>query len=134
MKGYLDNEEATKETLIDGWLHSGDIGKRQDQFSKSDISHIVYTWLRSIKMLKDNLFWVFQFIDLVCKLQSYLCILTENNFPFPYQAYYDDDQHFYIVDRLKELIKVKGFQVAPAELEDLLRQHPKVSDVAVIGL
>jgi len=74
MKGYLDNEEATKETLIDGWLHSGDI------------------------------------------------------------AYYDDDQHFYIVDRLKELIKVKGFQVAPAELEDLLRQHPKVSDVAVIGI
>ena len=132
MKGYLDNEEATKETLIDGWLHSGDIGKRQDQFSKSDISHIVYTWLRS--MLNYNLFWVFQFIDLVCKLQSYLCILTENNFPFPYQAYYDDDQHFYIVDRLKELIKVKGFQVAPAELEDLLRQHPKVSDVAVIGL
>ena len=43
MKGYLDNEEATKETLIDGWLHSGDIGKSQDQFSKSDISHIVYT-------------------------------------------------------------------------------------------
>ena len=85
-------------------------------------------------MLNYNLFWVFQFIDLVCKLQSYLCILTENNFPFPYQAYYDDDQHFYIVDRLKELIKVKGFQVAPAELEDLLRQHPKVSDVAVIGL
>ena len=63
-----------------------------------------------------------------------LCILIENNFPFPYKAYYDDDQHFYIVDRLKELIKVKGFQVAPAELEDLLRQHPKVSDVAVIGL
>ena len=55
-------------------------------------------------------------------------------FFLPYIAYYDDDQHFYIVDRLKELIKVKGFQVAPAELEDLLRQHPKVSDVAVIGL
>ena len=36
-------------------------------------------------------------------------------------GYYDQDHHFFIVDRLKELIKVKGFQVAPAELEDLLR-------------
>ena len=41
--------------------------------------------------------------------------------------------HFYIVDRLKELIKVKGFQVAPAELEALLLQHPHINDVAVIG-
>ncbi|RZF46532.1 hypothetical protein LSTR_LSTR015865 [Laodelphax striatellus] len=48
-------------------------------------------------------------------------------------GYYDDEGLFYIVDRLKELIKVKGFQVAPAELEELLRTHPKVSDVAVIG-
>ena len=31
-------------------------------------------------------------------------------------------------------IIVKGFQVAPAELEDLLRQHPKIQDVAVIGI
>ena len=44
------------------------------------------------------------------------------------------DGRFYIVDRLKELIKVKGFQVAPAELEDLLRKHPKVLDVGVIGV
>ncbi len=74
MKGYLDNEEATKNTLSpDGWLRSGDI------------------------------------------------------------AYYDEDHYFYIVDRLKELIKVKGFQVPPAELEDLLRGHPQVGDVAVIG-
>ena len=42
-------------------------------------------------------------------------------------GYYDQEGHFYIVDRLKELIKCKGFQVAPAELEDLLRSHPKVS-------
>jgi len=49
-------------------------------------------------------------------------------------AYYDEDGRFYIVDRLKELIKVKGFQVAPAELEDLLRKHPKVLDVGVIGV
>ena len=49
-------------------------------------------------------------------------------------AYYDEEGRFYIVDRLKELIKVKGYQVAPAELEDLLRKHPKVLDVGVIGV
>ena len=37
-----------------------------------------------------------------------------------------------VVDRLKELIKVKGFQVAPAELESLLLKHPRIADVAVI--
>jgi 4-coumarate--CoA ligase len=46
----------------------------------------------------------------------------------------DADGHTFIVDRLKELIKVKGFQVAPAELEALLIQHPEVADVAVIGV
>jgi acyl-CoA synthetase (AMP-forming)/AMP-acid ligase II len=39
-----------------------------------------------------------------------------------------------IVDRIKELIKFKGFQVAPAELEALLITHPKIADVAVIGI
>lgn len=39
-----------------------------------------------------------------------------------------------VVDRVKELIKVKGFQVAPAELEALLATHPSVADVAVIGV
>jgi acyl-CoA synthetase (AMP-forming)/AMP-acid ligase II len=39
-----------------------------------------------------------------------------------------------ITDRLKELIKVKGLQVAPAELEGLLRAHPSVADAAVIGV
>jgi acyl-CoA synthetase (AMP-forming)/AMP-acid ligase II len=37
------------------------------------------------------------------------------------------------VDRLKELIKYKGYQVAPAELEALLLEHPAVADVAVIS-
>ncbi|XP_018025816.1 4-coumarate--CoA ligase 5 [Hyalella azteca] len=46
----------------------------------------------------------------------------------------DSDGNFYIVDRLKELIKVKGFQVAPAELEDLLRGFVGVADVAVVGV
>jgi len=49
-------------------------------------------------------------------------------------GYYDDDHNFYIVDRLKELIKYKGYQVAPAELEDLLMAHPQVADAAVIGI
>jgi acyl-CoA synthetase (AMP-forming)/AMP-acid ligase II len=46
----------------------------------------------------------------------------------------DRDGFFTIVDRLKELIKYKGFQVAPAELEALLITHPAVGDVAVIGV
>ncbi len=75
MKGYLNNAEATAETIDgDGWLHTGDI------------------------------------------------------------AEVDDEGHFEIVDRLKELIKYKGFQVPPAELEALLLTHPAVSDAAVIGV
>lgn len=49
-------------------------------------------------------------------------------------AYYDEDEHIFVVDRLKELIKVKGFQVPPAELEALLLEHPNIADVAVIGI
>ena len=75
MKGYLNNEAATKNTIDDdGWLHTGDIG------------HI------------------------------------------------DADGHLFIVDRLKELIKYKGFQVPPAELEALLLTHPQIADAAVIGV
>lgn len=75
MKGYLNNQEATSQTIdIDGWLHTGDIG------------------------------------------------------------HYDEDEHFYITDRLKELIKCKGFQVPPAELEVLLMSHPAVLDAGVIGV
>jgi acyl-CoA synthetase (AMP-forming)/AMP-acid ligase II len=49
-------------------------------------------------------------------------------------GYADDDGHFYIVDRVKELIKYKGFQIAPAELEAVLITHPAVADAAVIPL
>ena len=49
-------------------------------------------------------------------------------------GYVDDDGHVYIVDRLKELIKYKGFQVAPAEIEALLLTHPAIADTAVIGV
>ena len=47
-------------------------------------------------------------------------------------GYVDDEGWFYIVDRTKELIKYKGMQVAPAELEALLLTHPAVLDVAVV--
>ena len=73
MKGYLNNPEATAQTIdSEGWLHTGDIG------------------------------------------------------------YVDEDGNFFIVDRAKELIKYKGFQVPPAELEAVLLTHPCVADAAVI--
>ncbi|KAJ1352565.1 hypothetical protein KIN20_008950 [Parelaphostrongylus tenuis] len=74
MFGYLGRPDATKATIINGWLHTGDIG------------------------------------------------------------YVDEYRNLFIVDRLKELIKVKGLQVAPAELEDLLLTHPLIRDAAVIGV
>ena len=75
MKGYLNNPEATADTIDeDGWLHTGDV------------------------------------------------------------AIVDEDGYFSIVDRIKELIKYNGFQVPPAELEGLIATHPKVLDVAVIGI
>ncbi len=48
-------------------------------------------------------------------------------------ALVDEDGYFYIVDRLKELIKYKGYQVAPAELEAVLLGHTAVADACVIG-
>ena len=75
MKGYLNNQEATDDTIdSDGWLHTGDV------------------------------------------------------------AILDEHHHVSIVDRIKELIKYKGFQVPPAELEGLLITHPAILDVAVIGV
>ncbi|KAL0829356.1 hypothetical protein ABMA28_004136 [Loxostege sticticalis] len=47
---------------------------------------------------------------------------------------YKPGEGLYIVDRIKDLIKVKGMQVAPAELEAILRSHPSVSEAAVIGV
>ncbi|KAK9120492.1 hypothetical protein Syun_018109 [Stephania yunnanensis] len=73
MKGYLNDPEATKNTIdVEGWLHTGDIG------------------------------------------------------------YVDEDGEVFIVDRVKELIKFKGFQVPPAELEALLISHPSITDAAVV--
>ncbi|KAK2646326.1 hypothetical protein Ddye_021521 [Dipteronia dyeriana] len=49
-------------------------------------------------------------------------------------GFIDDDDELFIVDRLKELIKYKGFQVAPAELEAMLIAHPNISDAAVVPM
>ncbi len=47
-------------------------------------------------------------------------------------GYADEDGYLYVVDRVKELIKYKGFQVAPAELESIIQSHAAVADCAVI--
>lgn len=74
MLGYLDNRSATDETLVDGWLRTGDVAR------------------------------------------------------------VDEHGHWYVVDRIKELIKYKGYQVAPAELEAVLLTHPEVLDAAVVAM
>ncbi|KAF5282538.1 hypothetical protein FQA39_LY04945 [Lamprigera yunnana] len=49
-------------------------------------------------------------------------------------GYFDNEEYLYIVDRLKEIIKYKGYQVSPAELEAVLISNPKIADAAVVGL
>ncbi|KAI8989046.1 phenylacetyl-CoA ligase [Trametes punicea] len=72
--GYYKNEQATKETFVDGWLRTGD------------------------------------------------------------EVYFAENGDMFVTDRIKELIKVKGNQVAPSELEGHLLDHPDVADVAVVGV
>jgi len=71
---YLNQPEATAETLKDGWLHTGDIG------------------------------------------------------------YMDEEGYFYIVDRKKDMINRGGENIYPREIEIVIEAHPKVSEVAVIGI
>ncbi|PCH35748.1 amp dependent CoA ligase [Wolfiporia cocos MD-104 SS10] len=72
--GYLNNDEATRETFRDGWVHTGD------------------------------------------------------------EVYVNEKKELFVVDRIKDLIKVKGFQVAPPELEGHILELPDVSDVCVVGV
>ncbi|EPS98680.1 hypothetical protein FOMPIDRAFT_1024545 [Fomitopsis schrenkii] len=72
--GYLNNEQATRETFVDGWIYTGD------------------------------------------------------------EVIVNEQKDVFVVDRIKELLKVRGFQVAPAELEGHLLGHADVTDVCVVGL
>ncbi|XP_070179808.1 probable 4-coumarate--CoA ligase 1 [Littorina saxatilis] len=49
-------------------------------------------------------------------------------------GYYDDEGHYFIVDRLKDIIKYKGYQISPVYLESVLLGHPNVGEVAVVGV
>ena len=60
------------------------------------------------------------------------CIDQEGWFHTGDIGYADEDGYFFIVDRVKELIKYKAYQVAPAELEALLVSHDRIADAAVI--
>nr|CAD7587074.1 unnamed protein product [Timema genevievae] len=62
------------------------------------------------------------------------CFDKEGYFHTGDVGYYDTDGYFFIVDRIKELIKYKAFQVAPAELEAILLKHPSIEDAAVVGV
>ncbi|XP_066998604.2 luciferin 4-monooxygenase [Anabrus simplex] len=48
-------------------------------------------------------------------------------------VYYDEDECFYVVDRISDIIKYKDKQISPSEIEELLMQHPGVKDAAVMG-
>ena len=74
MAGYLNNPEATRETIIDGWLHTGDMG------------------------------------------------------------YMDEEGFIYIVDRKKDMINRGGENIYPREIEIALEAHPKIREVAVVGV
>lgn len=74
MKGYLNNPDSTNEAIKNGWLYTGDLGKR------------------------------------------------------------DSDGYIYIAGRKKDMVNVRGLNVYPREIEDLLCQHPDVKEAAVIGI
>lgn len=74
MQGYWQNDQATKEVLVDGWLKTGDV------------------------------------------------------------AYIDEQGYVYIVDRIKDMILVSGFNVYPNEVEEVIASHETVNEVGVIGI
>ncbi|KAL4950790.1 hypothetical protein BDW69DRAFT_201911 [Aspergillus filifer] len=62
------------------------------------------------------------------------CLTADRWFKTGDIGYEDEHGNLHITDRAKDMIKFKGFQIAPTELEDILVEHPAVSDVAVIGV
>ena len=74
MKGYWNRQDETDKTIIDGWLHTGDV------------------------------------------------------------AIMKDDGFFKIVDRMKDMIIVSGFNVYPNEIEDVMANHPAILEVAAVGI
>lgn len=62
------------------------------------------------------------------------CLTADRWFRTGDIGYEDEKGNLHITDRAKDMIKFKGFQIAPTELEDILVEHPAVSDVAVIGV
>ncbi|KAG2243108.1 hypothetical protein Bca52824_095041 [Brassica carinata] len=83
-------------------------------------------------------------VSLPCNKSGEICIrgdqlmkgktLNDHDMFLFYIGFVDDDDEIFIVDRLKELIKFKGYQVAPAELEALLISHPFIEDAAVVAM
>ncbi|KAE8331413.1 putative phenylacetyl-CoA ligase [Aspergillus sergii] len=65
---------------------------------------------------------------------SAACLTPDGWFKTGDIGYEDSQRNLFITDRMKDMIKFKGYQVAPAELEDILLLHPAVKDVAVIGV
>ncbi|KAL4941673.1 hypothetical protein BDV06DRAFT_235939 [Aspergillus oleicola] len=62
------------------------------------------------------------------------CLTAEEWFKTGDIGFEDEAGNLHITDRAKDMIKFKGYQIAPTELEDILVEHPAVSDVAVIGV
>lgn len=70
-----------------------------------------------------------------CRSQHALCNLPRASFRWLRtgdEVMINERKDVFVVDRIKELIKVRGFQVAPSELEGLLLDHPDVVDVCVV--
>ncbi|XP_069114739.1 probable 4-coumarate--CoA ligase 1 [Argopecten irradians] len=49
-------------------------------------------------------------------------------------GYYDNDGHYFVVDRLKDIIKYKGYQISPTYIESILTSHPAVMEAAIVGI
>lgn len=61
------------------------------------------------------------------------CLTPDGWFKTGDIGFQDSHGNLYITDRIKDLIKFKGYQIAPAELESILHGHPDVGDVAIVG-